>query len=84
MVVKYLGSVAILIILLRASCLTLEINEFGCYETKVHIEDCEGGVTNRKFVKICSCKHGCEVSRVSCYHDDIATDNFIACKRTAG
>ena len=44
---KYLGSVAILIILLRASCLTHEINEFGCYEAKVHIEDCEGGVTNR-------------------------------------
>ena len=37
------------------------------------------GVTNRML----AWKHGCEVSRVSCNHDDIATNNFIACKRTA-
>ena len=41
MVVKHLGPVAIVIILPRAFCLTLEKNEFGCYEAKVHIEDCE-------------------------------------------
>ena len=35
--------------MLRASCLKLEINEFGCYEAKIeesekgqHVEDCEG------------------------------------------